>query len=829
MRDPAGLEEVPLFAPARRQPPAPLRCDPVAQAPSKVQPRPLHTSSPVDSQSISSKANGRAAPERQRDAGRELALDSDGEELPLCPVCGLPTGECEQVQANGEVVLVHGECKAQLVLAAAKKEEEAHAKKDRARKKADREKYGIGWKPQRACDIKSLGRVPSGSPSFKGMCGVALQEDGRSVELAHTSDLAACINLEYLAIAIQVRRCEGREPLFSLDPDYSALKHSSGRDSNWQRKRFEPEWLGGTSVGEVLFQADYHLKELSMGEHAQPIAGMKSCFDMFKEDGNKGQHDSWIAREWFVVRSGEVRISDGNVLTPRVELGVEARELADGPGGVEDAKLTRPDHPLVRYAEAFTHFFDLIAERKSVVHELREVAKACLLAKYLVESEAHLDDRWLLWADEACAYKTVEYPEVPQLWNERRYQQICLADGKMLEAQSESVGNHSVFGVYGGVEMSLDRIELANLMVTAKKSLVVSATIPSEARAPKGVDLNMDKFSVSAPVRAAGEVSAGSWVEAGLLGNAFWTAVEADDGPIDTEDQKLLRGVFRQGLSDRKEEGELFLPPSVCGQAVQRLRELLEEEEAARRRRQEHFCSPAFAVADPGPLFPASWAPSLAISRQDRAAPPGSVGQAAQRKHARPDYLTDAGRLLKSLPAPAFDQRTEDGARFRIYQIGSLEVRTVQQAGGQEAACAVYSSVAAPSQASPDSRVAETERISKVRQYVEKRGKQGERAPGAPPPLRRFYVVLETERGQSILTELLEDGTVRWAVNPKDLEARNSLAKAVCVSDCLGASATVRDAMDFRADQVLSLAGAFSQSASKRFARDMCLRCTRPR
>ena len=38
-----------------------------------------------------------------------------------------------------------------------------------------------------------------------------------------------------------------------------------------QAKRFEPAWIAGTSVGVVSSQSDYHLKELPMGEHAQPV------------------------------------------------------------------------------------------------------------------------------------------------------------------------------------------------------------------------------------------------------------------------------------------------------------------------------------------------------------------------------------------------------------------------------------------------------------------------------------------------------------------------------------------------------------------------------
>merc|ERR1712232_1236010 len=109
------------------------------------------------------------------------------------------------------------------------------------------------------------------------------------------------VNLEYLAIAIQVRLREGKEPYFSLDP--VAGPHST----SMQTKRFEPGWLAGTSLGEVLFQADYHLKELSMGEYEQPIVGMKNCFEL---SNGEDFSESWNAREWFMVRKAEVHLSE---------------------------------------------------------------------------------------------------------------------------------------------------------------------------------------------------------------------------------------------------------------------------------------------------------------------------------------------------------------------------------------------------------------------------------------------------------------------------------------------------------------------------------------
>merc|ERR1719506_2227239 len=148
------------------------------------------------------------------------------------------------------------------------------------------------------------------------MVCLVYDEAASSIRIASTMEPAAAINLEDLSIALQVRRSEGHEPVFSLDPVNPHNKHSM------QKKVFVPEWLAGTSVGEVLFQADYHLKELSMGEYEQPVVGMKSCFDYSEIQDSY----EWNAREWFLVRKAEMQLGSSNMLVPMVKMGVEARE-----------------------------------------------------------------------------------------------------------------------------------------------------------------------------------------------------------------------------------------------------------------------------------------------------------------------------------------------------------------------------------------------------------------------------------------------------------------------------------------------------------------------
>merc|ERR1719238_1108322 len=126
-------------------------------------------------------------------------------------------------------------------------------------------------------------------------------------------------------------------------------------------------------------------------------------------------------------------------------MGVEAREQRASAGGLEDAKLTRSDHPLVQYAEEFTKNFELIAERKSVIYHLRELAKASVLAKHLLDAEMPLEESWFQLADGK------EFPcslEVPQLWNHRLHDEVQVQDGAIVCDKAAKSHNH---GVYGGV------------------------------------------------------------------------------------------------------------------------------------------------------------------------------------------------------------------------------------------------------------------------------------------------------------------------------------------------------------------------------------------
>merc|ERR1719162_251397 len=124
-----------------------------------------------------------------------------------------------------------------------------------------------------------------------------------------------------------------------------------------------------------------------------------------------------------------------------------------------------------------------------------------------------------------------------------------------------------------------------------------------------------------------------------------------------------------------------------------------------------------------------------------------------------------------------FDKRAEDGMRFRIYQLGSLEVRTTQEVDGIEDIGAVLSVRGRKGCNDCLRKCDPGEKIIKAIQYVE-------RAWGSPSLVKprakcNYFLVVETETGHMIVMEQLSDGTTTFEEDPEHLQDRTSLAKVI--------------------------------------------------
>jgi hypothetical protein len=346
---------------------------------------------------------------------------------------------------------------------------------------------------------------------------------------------------------------------------------------------------------------------------------------------------------------------------------------------------------------------------------------------------------------------------------------------------------------------SMAPIDLARGTYVAgtKPSVSVQPVLPSQLSAGltariQGVDLRLDNFNVSEPKQVNTEDYIVSTLDkCTAFGDFFWSCLETGEDLFKEEDRLMLKEVFNPALSDRRQEGELFTPPDVSHSYITKLRALVKEEELVRQRRKDIFLGKTFKMGDPGPIFPSSWSPSFEIAR-GRTPIRVPEGLANGVLEERPEYCKGrVGSVLAhvlQVSAPVFDRSTEEGIRYRIFRLGSLEVRTLQENNGEQVIGVVYSIRSrSPTDKDKEKRLQDNDSFFKITEYVEAAfvGEAMDRCQS------HFYVVLASLGGHHVVTERLGDGKVTWEVDPEDLEDRNSLAKVMRSFECSEAKAVV--------------------------------------
>jgi hypothetical protein len=198
------------------------------------------------------------------------------------------------------------------------------------------------------------------------------------------------------------------------------------------------------------------------------------------------------------------------------------------------------------------------------------------------------------------------------------------------------------------------------------------------------VDLRLDQFDLSEATHiSADEVSEVKPLEECVaMGDAFFACLDGSKQLLDDDDRSLLQSIFHPALTDRREEGDLFVPPSARHAYVHKLRALVKEEESVRAKRTEAFASKDFTMNRPGTLFPYSWTSSVQFMEDETQ---GALKSCTE-------YTGKEAALLERVAKNSvFDKTTEDGSTFRIYKSGGLEVRTTQELDGSEVVAAVFS------------------------------------------------------------------------------------------------------------------------------------------
>lgn len=316
------------------------------------------------------------------------------------------------------------------------------ASQQRGLKRQNTAKFRLEWRgdlvPSSAEALLALGVPPQLRPRGELVC---ICHDAKTNRVACAPSPGgapeSAVNVSYLACALKVLGDYGREPSFSLDP-----KDPHSISGETQVKVFYPPWLATTVVGEVLFQADYALKEVCLGDRAVP--GIPTAFGELTDGGEEK-----AARQWFVVRKAAVTVAADGTLVPHCQMGVESRRLVPSPKGYVDAPYTDPGDPMVLVSKAISDKFSHVAREIPAVAELMAVAKAFIVARFLLQNGCRYDKSvvggfTLPRCPEGDAYSM----EIPTLRNTHSATTVTEAHGQLSMHKSTR-------SMHGGVDLGI--------------------------------------------------------------------------------------------------------------------------------------------------------------------------------------------------------------------------------------------------------------------------------------------------------------------------------------------------------------------------------------
>ena len=205
------------------------------------------------------------------------------------------------------------------------------------------------------------------------------------------------ININDLAVALMVfynNEIACKNISFSLDP--WELQNPKGP---FQRKVYWPDTeenntiIADTEYGDVLFECDYIMKQLSLDmdcnnswKISQKLRqlGLKPIYEL-----EKSNQDTWM-RLWLLienvtaVRKNCLNADEKyfNVLDAKIRVDARIMEIGSD-GKLKDKTVHNENNPATFFAKRFTQLYDEIAKEFPVFNRLKQIAKANTLAKWM--------------------------------------------------------------------------------------------------------------------------------------------------------------------------------------------------------------------------------------------------------------------------------------------------------------------------------------------------------------------------------------------------------------------------------------------------------------
>lgn len=380
----------------------------------------------------------------------------------------------------------------------------------------------IDWKDPCPVDFEAqeqrLGGIKlATSPEFSGplgrILGAVYDPDSQRVVLYGDGDPALpVVTPQHFAVALRcvfgIPRCD---PQFSLDPAIPTQP-----DGPWQRAVYIPaEVLKGTDFGRVMYEADWLLKQYCFGVTLEPgrwlprnwtkvtdcdgvevwtsgkarafhrrmrqvdLPGFRDLAELTFAEDEAAQGEPLRARQWILPDKVTLKRVDGAIEFDTVKMRVEAKKQEIGPDGqLRDAES---DEPLAKcFAGIMTDLYDELADQEPAFAEVRELARAMAIAKWLKEEGIPVDREWV---DEfaAPAIDVVDRVSRLSVTHERKTEEP-FSDGLR---RGVRITTHQVT-LSGGVDLTVRPRYVADDGTTARRRQLILAGLAS-ATAPNFV------------------------------------------------------------------------------------------------------------------------------------------------------------------------------------------------------------------------------------------------------------------------------------------------------------------------------------------------------
>lgn len=219
------------------------------------------------------------------------------------------------------------------------------------------------------------------------------------------------IEMDDLAVALKVMydpKVLNKQISFSLDP-----LDEFNPEGPKQKKVFYPSIIEGTNLGEDMFQADFLMKQISMGREVislNPLEtenfelpesvqdmGLKSELEYHdKKTNNVGKEFRryWIENEWIdSVRSNEKeKFITSSILFRSSKMKVLSRILEkDSQGKLIDAIVQDEHDPSYKFAKYFTMCYDELSRRFPIFQRMKQITAAIALARWMAERKVQVN------------------------------------------------------------------------------------------------------------------------------------------------------------------------------------------------------------------------------------------------------------------------------------------------------------------------------------------------------------------------------------------------------------------------------------------------------